>query len=135
MVTILDASVAIKWFVRESGHEAALAVLANLFAGPKRFAVPELFFFELVHVFNRLIPDPPPDQWNILHAVLDCGLPRFAMTPTLATEVRKLQTAGLSGYDAAYVALARELRGTWLTCDEKAHQKIKAMGISRILTA
>lgn len=133
MVTVVDASVAIKWFVREPGQEVALTVLLEMLAKPKRFAVPELFFFELVHVFHRLIPQPPPQQVQVLHTVLDCGLPRFAMTPTLATAVQKLQGMGLSGYDAAYVALARELSGTWLTCDEKAHHRIKGLRISRIL--
>ena len=32
---------------------------------------------------------------------------------------------GLSGYDACYAALARDLKGMWLTFDEQAHSFIQ----------
>jgi predicted nucleic acid-binding protein len=133
MVAVIDASVAIKFFVHETGSQEALKIWADLLEKPARFAVPELFFFELMHVFNRLIPDPSHNQLKVLNTLLDCGVARFAMTVALAARVRKLQKKGLSGYDAAYVALAQELSGTWLTCDAKAHCKVKELGVSRLL--
>jgi predicted nucleic acid-binding protein len=36
----------------------------------------------------------------------------------------------LSGYDASYAALAQEMKGMWLTFDQKAHRTIEREKIS-----
>lgn len=133
MVQVIDTSVAIKWFVKESGHESSLLVLERLLANPGIFAVPELFYFELIHVFNRLIPQPRKNHRDILHKVLNIPLTRFAMSVELANEVENFQKLGLSGYDASYVGFAKMLKGTWLTFDQKAHSKIEHLGLSHVL--
>jgi predicted nucleic acid-binding protein len=45
-LTIIDSSVAVKWFVSdaEPRRRQALAVLEEACAEPNRFAVPELFY-------------------------------------------------------------------------------------------
>jgi uncharacterized protein (DUF2249 family) len=53
MVRIIDASVAIKWFLFEPGRERALEVLAEILTSPSHFAVAELFYFEPAQVFHR----------------------------------------------------------------------------------
>ena len=40
---------------------------------------------------------------------------------------------GLSGYDACYATLARDLKGIWLTFDEQAHSLIQKENISCVL--
>lgn len=133
MVQIVDASVAVKWFVIEPGHEKALAVLKNVIAAPRRFAVPELFYFELVHVFHRLIPQPSPIQLDLLKGVTLFGMQRFSMTPELAATIGEFQMLGLSGYDGAYAALAKMVNGRWLTFDQTAHAQIAHLGFSEVL--
>lgn len=133
MVRIIDPSVAIKWFVQEEGREMALLVLQELLESPESFAVPELFFFELAHVFNRILPKPTPKQLALFEQLFDVLLPRFAMTVELSQELRHLQRKGLSGYDAAYVALAKQLQGKWLTFDRRAHTQIARLHLSQLL--
>lgn len=133
MVRIIDTSVAIKWFVLEQKRETALSVLEDLFKNPSRFAVPEVFFFELSHVFNRLIPHPSKEQLELLKSFLHIGLNRFSMTSELQESIRWIQGLGLSGYDAAYVAIAKIIKGQWITFDAKAHQKIRHLGLSLLL--
>ena len=49
MLQILDASVAIKWFVaNEAGRTEAITILDQVRDSPTRFAVPELFFNEML---------------------------------------------------------------------------------------
>jgi predicted nucleic acid-binding protein len=134
MVRIIDASVAIKWFVDEAGRERALEVLKDVLHNPRSFAVPELFFFELAHVFYRLHPNPSQVQVQLLSDVTVLGVHRFAMTPELLKETRYYQKAGLSGYDAAYVALAKLLKGKWLTFDAIAHKKVARTKLSELLS-
>lgn len=133
MVRIIDTSLAIKWFAEEEGREEALEILAELLEAPQLFAVPELFYFELLHVFYRLFSDASLEQKELLDAVLGFGMTRFSITTDLANEVKKFISMGLSGYDAAYVALARVTRGVWLTCDKKAHQKVAHLGLSQLV--
>ena len=40
---------------------------------------------------------------------------------------------GLTGYDSCYAALAAELKGCWVTFDEKAHRCIRPFGVSHCL--
>jgi len=44
MVRVIDALVAIKWFVEEPGSNRAFDILKEVLEKPERFAVPELFF-------------------------------------------------------------------------------------------
>ncbi len=133
MVYILDASVAIKWFVQEKGQDQALEIFKNVLEAPEKYAVPELFYFELSHVFNRIIPSPNSDQLFLLDQVLKLAVHRFSMTRELYQEIRRFQHMGLSGYDAAYVALAKILKGLWLSFDKKAHHKIAHLKLSRLI--
>jgi predicted nucleic acid-binding protein len=55
------------------------------------------------------------------------------MTPELLSEIRSVQRLGLSGYDGAYVALAKLLKGRWLTFDKKAHTQVAHLQLSEIL--
>ena len=133
MVKIIDASVAIKWFVTEPGRESALVLLTEVFENPRQFAVPELFFFELAHVFHRVLPQATTQQVNLLEQVTVFGWQRFVMTPELLRETRHFQSLGLSGYDGSYVALAKQLKGRWITADRKAHDRVARLHVSELL--
>lgn len=134
MVLVIDASVAIKWFTQEPGRDQALEILQELFIQPNRFAVPELFFYELANVFHKVLPKANLAQLSALEEFLAIEIPRYPLTLDLFPELRKFQKKGLSGYDAAYVALAKMLKGQWLTFDSKAHRKIVRLGFSKLLT-
>lgn len=135
MVRIVDTSVAIKWFVIEEGRESALSILAEMVHDPSSFAAPELFFFELAHLFHRLLPQATDEQQNLLGQVFTLGIPRFSLTHELLVAVLRFQRLGLSGYDAAYVALAEDLKGKWLTFDARAHAQISAFNLSELIAS
>lgn len=133
MVQIIDASVAIKWFVQEPGRDRALDLLSAILRSPRQYAVPELFFFELAHVFHRTVPHPAPLQVDLLRQITVLGLQRYSLTPELLAGIRRFQSIGLSGYDSAYVALAELLKGRWITCDRRAHEQIVTRRLSELL--
>ena len=56
MIWVIDASVAVKWFLKDETHPQAEAILERLISEPEFFAVPELFCFE---VFSVLSCRPP----------------------------------------------------------------------------
>jgi hypothetical protein len=55
MLTIIDTSVAVKWFVSdgEPKRKEALIVLDTICCEPHRYAVPELFFNEMLRTNCR----------------------------------------------------------------------------------
>lgn len=97
---------------------------------PKRFALPELFCFEVYAVLCRIHPQGGNAFLKGMIPVLNCGILRYPMTESLALKATVFIEKGLTGYDACYAALAKELKGMWLTLDDKTHQLIKKARLS-----
>jgi predicted nucleic acid-binding protein len=130
---IVDASVAVKWFVDEPSRDGALSVLSAITADPKPYVVPELFFNEMLSVLARLTCDVETLTSHVSD-LEGLGLARIANGHDLLVTAAKLCVEfRLSGYDAVYAALAKLMRGTWLTADAKAHKKVSALGLSRLV--
>ncbi len=133
MIYVIDASVAVKWLLEEETHPNAEQVLEKLIENPESFAVPELFGFEVFSVLQRVHPDGPKAFTRGIIPILESGLFRQPMTTELANGAELFLRCGLTGYDACYAALAKELEGQWLTFDKKAHHAIKHMEVSCFL--
>ena len=130
MIWVVDASVAIRWFIEQESHRHADLVLEKILSHPDRFAVPELFSFEVYAVLCRIHPRGNDVFIKGMIPILNCGILRYPMTEGLALKAAAFLEKGLTGYDACYAALAKELKGRWLTFDEKAHQLIQRFHVS-----
>ena len=135
MLTIIDTSVAVKWFLagNEPRRKEALAVLENLTAEPRGYAVPELFFNEMLAVFCRLLSDASEikEYMSILEQL---GLERIGNGSQLlkrAAEIAKV--SGISGYDATFAAAAALVEGVWLTADKAAVRKLRNADFVKLL--
>lgn len=120
MIWVLDASVAVRWFLQEESHANADSVLERLVHAPGKFAVPELFSFETLSVLHRLHPRPLVAFLDGIIPLLQGGMLRYPMTSSLAERAIRFAKKGMTGYDACYAGLAEELGGVWLTFDKKA---------------
>ena len=127
---IIDASVALRWYLADEFHDNAEAILDRLISSPEQFAVPELFAFELLAVLLRVHPNPLRTYTSGVIPLLQSGLLRYPMTENIARRAHLLSHLGLTGYDAAYAALAEELEGLWLTFDRRAHDTLKSKQLS-----
>ncbi|MBI2340865.1 MAG: type II toxin-antitoxin system VapC family toxin [Deltaproteobacteria bacterium] len=125
---------AIKWFIAgENGKEEALRVLDAVKESPRDFAVPELFFNEMLSVFCRLL-DSQQEISDYMETLQEFGMMRIGNgRECLALAIEMAKKYGLSGYDAIYASNAKLVGGVWLTADKKAHQKISSLNISRCL--
>lgn len=133
MIWIIDASIAVRWFIEEEAHAHADDVLEKVIESPERFAVPELFAFEVFSVLHRIHPDGLEAFRKGIIPLLQGGIFRQPMTETLAVKANSFVKLGLTGYDSCYAALARDLKGIWLTFDEQAHTLIQREKISCLL--
>jgi predicted nucleic acid-binding protein len=133
MIWVIDASVAARWFLETESHPNSEAVLERVVQQGDSFAVPELFAFEVHAVLCRVHPDGADVFEECMMPILEGGIYRQPMTPGLARRAVPFLKKGLTGYDACYAALAAELRGCWITFDEKAHQRIRSFKVTHNL--
>ncbi len=133
MIWVIDASVAIRWFIEEEAHPHADEVLEKVIDKPERFAVPELFAFGLFSVLQRIHPSGLEAFRKGIIPLLQGGIFRHPMTENLALIAESFVKLGRSGYDACYAALARDLKGIWITFDEQAHKLIQKEKMSFLL--
>ncbi len=132
-LTILDASVALKWFFQEKDSDKASSILDEVQDHPEQFVVPELFFNETLHVFCKEIPEKEKII-ECIEALQNLGLTRLGNGhEVLKKAVEISKTYQIGGYDSIYAANAFLLEGVWLTADEKAHRKIEKLKISKFL--
>jgi predicted nucleic acid-binding protein len=132
---VLDASVAIKWFVpSEPGAAEAIEILDRIRDSPADFVVPELFFNEMLAVLTRLVGRDGATVCSYLDALQDLGFERLGNGRKLLARAAELACAHhLTGYDAVYAASAQLLGGCWLTADGKAHRRIRRLRLSKLV--
>jgi hypothetical protein len=128
LIFVVDASVAVMWFVEEPGHDKAVALAEN---GTVLIA-PDLIFPEVGNVLRRkvrqdLISDTQasmavrrlPDAFRQIVPCADLIDSAFAMASTLDHSV----------YDTLYLACAMTGPDRWLvTVDEKFRAKAATAG-------
>lgn len=134
-MTVLDVSVAVKWFVRGEPHvDEARDVLDDVERDPRPYLVPELFMNELLAVLSRFRGISTAEVREALSLVESLGLARVGNGHDLLARAAAYACEwGVSGYDAVYLALAKLSGGVWLTADAKAARKVRAPGLARLL--
>jgi predicted nucleic acid-binding protein len=133
-IIIIDASVAIKWFVAQEDKTAeAQRVLDSIQQSPHLYSVPELFFNEMLAVFCRILNDETQIK-RYIYLLENLGFHRIGNGGELLKKAADIAVNHkLTGYDAIYAASASLINGTWVTADAKAHKRVASLKISAIL--
>lgn len=133
-LTLIDASVAAKWFLpEERDRNQAISVLEKIKHNPSAYAIPDLFYCEMLHVLCKIFSDSR-EIIEYLSTLQDLGMSVLHTgRKTLALAASLAKKHGLSGYDSIYAANAKLTQGLWLTADKKAHKKISSLKISQCL--
>jgi predicted nucleic acid-binding protein len=132
---VLDASVAVAWFVPESEEttRASAAVLDGIVDGSLRPIVPELFWYEVLAVLIRRTSETSGASAAVTRLTA-LGFERIPLEPDLALRAKQIARAHrLTGYDAVYAALAELTGAQWWTFDRAAHERVVDLGISRLV--
>lgn len=113
---VVDASVLLKWFVSapERGRKEALGLRKEFEEGRLSVVVPSLIFLEILNVAGRRWGWEEDALADLASALDEVGFD--VREPELAS-VAAWVAQGLTGYDAAYVALA-EQSGAELVSDD-----------------
>ncbi len=130
MILVIDASVAVKWFLfaRPDEHNADLAldVLERAVLGSVELLVPPHFIAEVAAVLARLKPD---DAESDLLDLLDIPMRTMASPEIYATGLRLSQHFEHHLFDTLYHAVALDRPDAQLiTADARYYKKAKTEG-------
>jgi predicted nucleic acid-binding protein len=130
--TVLDASVAAKWFLpspAEPLRKQALTLLDSYRAGQLRFVVPDLFWSELANVFWKAFRQGRWEQSDAENALRLARERKFPTLPAIDLLDRALQIAmafDRTVYDSLYIAAALATSSELVTADEHLANAVAA---------
>jgi predicted nucleic acid-binding protein len=133
VICVVDASVAVKWFVkgdwaaREGDVDAALSLLKASASGQVRFVQPPHFLAEVAAVLGRLSPASASRDVALLSALnVEWATPNQALQRALAMAMELEHHL----FDTLYHALALELdeEAVLVTADRRYFDKARHLG-------
>lgn len=133
---VVDASVALKWFVDEPDSSSAIALRDAHLHGEARLVAPDLIIAEVANVLLRNARFTSHEIERILATLYDLQLELVAPTLELTHTVIRLATHyRLTFYDALYVGLAQELGMDLITADRRLHHRVSHLPFVCLLQA
>jgi predicted nucleic acid-binding protein len=119
---VIDTSIAVKWFLPEPLSREADAVLEDARLGRIQLAAPDLIIYEFANLLWKLQRRGELGGRDTLSLMRDFELLPVYLVPADVLGSRALAIAcqtGCTAYDAAFIALAGELKKPLLTADRK----------------
>ncbi len=123
MTLVVDASVAVRWAVTESGSRAALTLRG------RALAVPDLLAAEVGNVIWKKVRRgelAPADASLAADVFATVGVTLQSSLPMLDEAVRVAVELDHPVYDCFYLVLARELGARLVTADERPLARLAA---------
>lgn len=116
---VVDASVAVKWFVAERDTDRALRLRDSYLSGGLELVAPSLIYYEAANAL-RFHPYYGLTETELLKAITALRNMQIAIEPTTETwhkafEVSKSE--GIAVYDAIYIATSMTLDAKLVTSD------------------
>ncbi len=129
MILVVDASVVIKWFVRETLHTEALRLLDH----PADLHAPDLLAAEVTNIAWKKcrLGEIGKSQAEEIAQAIHRGTP--LLYPSALFNERALDLAFKIDhpvYDCLYLACAETLGGTLITADDKFHRAAVKAGFA-----
>lgn len=123
---VVDASVAVKWLVREEHTDRALAILSAWHDDEVTPAAPYLLPFEVANALHRRVTRNQLSVGDTARMISQLLSSRLELHQTVELHVRALALATElqqgAVYDAHYLALAEEIGCELWTADERFHR-------------
>jgi predicted nucleic acid-binding protein len=122
MKLILDASIAVKWFLSEPDSPAAIKLQEDFHRGIHQLLAPDILPVEVTHALTRAERRGvlfPGETSGLLPELLLNGPGLYSYLDLLPRAVEISSMARIGVYDCLYVALAEKERCELVTADEK----------------
>ncbi len=129
---VIDANVALKWYLPEAHSEASRALLD----APTRLVIPGLFYAEFGNALwkrSRRGELERRDIGVILEALERVPFDVFPTRTLSALAVEIALDYGCTVYDGVYLALAVSEEATLVTADRKLRTAVAGSGLARLV--
>jgi predicted nucleic acid-binding protein len=126
---VIDASIAIKWVVDESGSDKALALRRE------RILAPDLLIAECANVLWKKVRRgelAPPEAVFAARLIERADIHLHPMRALIEPAERMAIALDHPAYDCFYLALAEATKSEFVTADRDFHRKAAAIGNKRI---
>jgi len=126
MAAVIDASVAVKWYIIEEFREQAINLRDDFIKKKIKLLAPSILFFEVLNAIRYSKKDISKKTLNnIGKSILYYGIQLFMFDEDLITETIKLALEkDVTIYDAVYVALAEIKKVRLYTADDRLIKKL-----------
>ena len=130
---VLDASVVLKWYLKEKGSSAAEIWRKKHLSGEVKICAPTLLYFEIVNALGTKRITAKVARAHI-EALLALDISFYdSSVLDIKYWVSLIKELGISGYDASYITLAKGLSCSFVTADQKLFEKIKSLKFVKLL--
>lgn len=123
---VLDASVALKWFIDEEESHKARRLMRSIKEGKVSVYVPPIFPFEVANILSLKENISSELLFSSIRSLYSLGLQSGINSEEfLEKSVQVSRDFKITVYDASYVALAQDLKIDFLTADKKLKDKVR----------
>ncbi len=126
-MSVLDASVVLKWFVNERDSNLAISLREEFYQGKREIVVPDLLLFEIINALRYNPTFTTEEIHEVVETLFAMGIE--IITPTLSLLNMAVELArqfDLTCYDATYLALSEEVGFEFITADERFYKKVSS---------
>lgn len=119
-VLIIDACVAVKWYVKEQMRDKALELRDDYVSERVDLQAPSLILYEVANAIRYHPGSTGVECAEAVRGLRTLGLAIHELDENLIDIASNLAfSEKITFYDAVYVALAKKLQGTFITADEE----------------
>lgn len=132
---VVDASIAVKWFVPEQDSEDALTLRDQHIGGRLTLYAPALIIYEVANALRYRSDITEGDLERNIEALFQLDLTFIA--PSSKSTAKATLTAkrlGITVYDAVYVELAEDIGCKVVTADDDLNRKAKDTHLVTLLS-
>ncbi len=134
MKYVLDASVVIKWFVKEEDSEETIELLNEYNQGKCEIAVPDLLIYEVANVLRYNPKFSHTDTLGCIRSIHNLDLDVVELVELIVESALGISyERKISFYDALYIAVAKEIGYEFITADEKLYGLVSDLPFVRLL--
>ncbi len=124
-MSVLDASVILKWFVSEKDSDKAEMLRSEYYLGQREIVVPDLMLYEISNALNYHPDFKPLEIKTAIQTLFDIGIEIVTPTQMLMSKAVDIASENdVTCYDASYFALAQDLRTDFITADQEFYNKL-----------
>ena len=133
ILSVVDACVAIKWFLPEKGHEKAAGILERC----ELMLAPDLFYIEMDAIITKKVrqkliePDDAPVIYKEIRNIPFKIIP-YTLISKMALDLSS--TLPVTQYDACYLSVAIEYNQVVLTADQRFYRAMQRTPFERYVS-